>query len=113
MKSLITSAFLILLSSTPSYATVVQNKLTQCNVYYNNRGRVYEGVPCRVWFTSSGRLYRANVFLPNGNRWYDWDSSVHNEVTQDNRWRECIRHTGKVGNQYQICSVKSPEQFGF
>lgn len=112
-KSRLFLSFLVLLTAAPSQSKTIQNKLEKCNVYYNNRGKVFEAVDCRVWFNSSGRLYRVNVFLPNANRWYDWNSMNNKDVSQDQRWKECIRHTGKLGNQYQVCSVKSPQQFGF
>lgn len=107
-------SLLILLAAVPSHSKSIQNKLEKCNVYYNNQGQIFNSVSCRVWFNSSGRLYRVKVFLPNGNRWYDWDSISHKGwVEQDKRWKECLRHTGKEGNQYQVCSVKSSKEFGF
>ena len=49
------------------------------------------------------------VYLPHARKWYDWDTK-HSNVTPDPRWRECLRHTGKEGNQYQVCTQQSPEQ---
>jgi hypothetical protein len=97
----------ILLSSLPAYSQSIYRSTT-CNVYYNNMGRVFEGVDCKVWF-SNQRLTHVKVYLPHAKRWYDW-STKHSNVTPDPRWKECIRHTGKEGNQYQICTQQSPEQ---
>ena len=94
----------ILLSALPSHSQPVYRPTT-CNVYYNNRGRVFEGVQCKAWF-SGQRLVRVNVYLPHAKRWYDW-STKFSDVTQDPRWPECIRHTGVEGNQYQVCTQKS------
>ena len=106
-------SLLILLAAAPAHSQTIRNKLEKCNVYYNNMGRVFSETPCRVWFDSTGRLYRSKVFLPNGNRWYDWDASTQRGwVSQDQRWRECIRYTMTQG-QYQVCTVKSPQEFGF
>lgn len=87
---------------------VAQGRETKCNVYYNNMGKVFDGVPCQAWF--EGRtLARVRVYLPHAKRWYDW--SVSNPaITKDKRWAECIRHTGKEGNQYQVCTQLSPDQ---
>lgn len=78
---------------------------TTCNAYYNNRGRVFSSVPCTAWFRNE-RLTRVNVYLPHVRSWYDWSIKFTN-VTQDPVWKECIRHTGTLGNQWQICTVDS------
>ena len=97
----------ILLATLPVYSQPIY-RTTTCNVYYNNRGRVFEGVDCKAWF-SNQRLVRVKVYLPHAGKWYDWDTKYSN-VTPDPRWMECLRHTGKEGNQYQVCTQQSPEQ---
>lgn len=107
MKKTLLIAF-ILLSALPVYSHSVYRSTT-CNVYYNNRGRVFEGVNCKAWF-SNQRLVRVNVYLPHARRWYDW-STKSSSVTPDPRWKECIRYTYEsTGHQYQICTQQSPEQ---
>lgn len=97
----------ILVSTLPAYSQPIYRPTT-CNVYYNNRGRVFEGVDCKTWF-SNQRLVRVKVYLPHVRRWYDW-STKSSSVTPDPRWKECIRYTRTEGNQYQVCTQKSPEQ---
>ena len=99
----------VLLSTLPAYSQPIYRG-TLCNVYYNNRGRVFEGVDCKAWFSNS-RLVRVKVYLPHAGRWYDW-STKYSNVTPDPRWKECLRHTGVSGNQYQVCTQKSPQQLG-
>jgi hypothetical protein len=106
MKKLLLAASILHFAS-PAYSQSVYRSTT-CNVYYNNRGRVFEGVQCKAWF-SNQRLVRVNVYLPHANRWYDW-STKYSDVTPDPRWNECLRHTGVTGDQYQICTQKSPEE---
>lgn len=109
MKSLFLTIS-IFLTSQPSIAQPVYRS-TLCNVYYNNRGRVFEGVDCKAWF-SNQRLARVNVYLPHAKRWYDW-SVNHSTVTPDPRWNECLRYTyASSGNQYQVCTQKNPQQLG-
>ena len=108
MKKLILFAS-ILLTSLPAYSQTVYRKTT-CNVYYNNMGRVFEGVSCQAWFNNQ-RLVRVNVYLPHAKHWYDW-STKYSNITQEPRRKECIRHTGKEGNQYQICTQHSPQELG-
>lgn len=97
----------ILVFTLPAYSQPIYRP-TACNVYYNNRGRVFEGVDCKAWF-SNQRLVRVKVYLPHAGKWYDWGTKNSN-VTPDSRWKECIRHTGKEGNQYQIYTQKNPHQ---
>ena len=99
---------LIVLCS-PALAYQLQVRETKCNVYYNNMGKVFDGVPCTAWFSYDKTLSRVKVYLPNAQRYYDWGTGYSN-VTKDPRWKECIRHTGKEGNQYQVCTQQSPEQ---
>ena len=106
MKKLLL-AVSILLTALPSYSQTVYRPTT-CNVYYNNLGRVFEGVQCKAWF-SGQQLVRVNVYLPHAKRWYDW-STKFSDVTPDPRWSECIRHTGVEGNQYQVCTQKSVKE---
>lgn len=106
MKKLIIATS-ILLFGLPVHSQVFYRS-TKCNVYYNNRGQVFEGVKCKAWF-SNQKLTRVNVFLPHTNRWYDW-STYYSSVTPDPRWNECIRHTSTEGNQYQVCTQKSAEE---
>ena len=106
MKKLLLAASILLFTS-PAYSQPVYRSTT-CNVYYNNRGRVFEGVQCKAWF-SNQRLVRVNVYLPHANRWYDW-CTKYSDVTPDPRWNECLRHTGNEGNQYQVCTQKSTEE---
>lgn len=110
-KTLFSSVFLILLTSIPSYSKPVKNELTKCNIYYNNHGRIYEGVTCRVWFNDFKRLSRVYFYYPQNKQWYDW-SDKYTQVTPDKKYRECIRYTRPEGNQYQICTQKTPEQLG-
>ena len=106
MKNLLIATS-ILLSTLPAYSQPIY-RLTTCNVYYNNRGRVFEGVDCKSWF-SNQRLVRVKVYLPHAGKWYDW-STKHSNVTPDQRWRECLRYTLPEGNQYQVCTQQNPEQ---
>jgi hypothetical protein len=105
MKTFFLAATLFL-SSFPAYS---QQKYypTTCNVYYNNLGRVFEGVQCQSWF-SNQRLVRVKVYLPHVGRWYDW-STKYSNVTPDPRWKECIRYTRLEGNQYQVCTQLAPQ----
>ena len=108
MKSFLLAASILL--STPAVAQLIYRPTT-CNVYYNNRGRVFEGVQCKAWF-SNQRLVRVNVHLPHANRWYDW-STRYSNVTPDPRWKECLRYTYEPsGHQYQVCTQKNPQQLG-
>lgn len=102
-------ASIIALISGPVYSYEMQYRNTKCNVYYNNWGKVYTGVPCKAWFDNTSTLSRVKVYLPNTKQWYDWGTGYKN-VTKDERWAECIRHTGKEGNQYQVCTQQSPNQ---
>jgi hypothetical protein len=99
----------LLTFSVPVSAYEMQYRETQCNVYYNNWGKVYAGVPCKAWFANTSTLSRVKVYLPNTKLWYDWGTG-YKSVTKDPKWPECIRHTGKQGNQYQVCTQKSPSQ---
>lgn len=108
MKSLLFATLLLL--PTPAFSQSLKYRNTTCNVYYNNWGKVYSSLPCKSWF-SNGKLQRVSVYLPNAQKTYDW-STRNSNVTPDPRWVECIRHTGKEGNQYQVCTVKSPQQLG-
>lgn len=81
-----------------------------CNVYYNSATPVYRSVPCQAWFRN-GKISRVNVWLPNAKRYYDWKVGAA-AVTADPRWPECLRYTMETGNQYQICTVKSPKELG-
>ena len=69
MKKLLLAASILLFTS-PAYSQTTHHSTT-CNVYYNNLGRVFEGVQCKAWF-SNQRLVRVNVYLPHEKRWYDW-----------------------------------------
>lgn len=108
MKSFLFATLLFL--STPVQSQGLKYRNTTCNVYYNNWGKVYSSLPCKSWFSGS-RLQRVNIYLPNARRTYNWSTSQSN-VSQDPRWAECIRHTGSQGNQYQVCTEKSPQQLG-
>ena len=96
MKSLLIP-FFIVSSIIPASAS----QTTKCNIYYNNMGKVFADVPCRVQ-TNGGRLMRVNVYFPHVNRWYDWGVGMPG-ISPDKRWKECIRHTSAEGNQYQVC----------
>jgi hypothetical protein len=109
MKNIIFA--LAIFASIPVYATEANYRDTKCNVYYNNRGKIFDGTPCRAWFDYSKSLYSVKVYLPHVNKWYSWGTGYPN-VTKDPRWKECIRHTGTEGNQYQVCTQMSPEQLG-
>ena len=78
---------------------------TVCNAYYNNRGRVFTSVPCTAKF-DNGRMIGVNVYLPHVRSWYDWSIRFSN-ITMDPVWKECIRHTNTLGNQWQICTVEN------
>ena len=106
MKGILLAAS-VFLFALPDYSKT-EYRSTTCNVYYNHRGRVFEGVQCKAWF-SGQRLVRVNVYLPHAKRWYDW-STKYSNVTPDPRWAECIRHTATEGNQYQVCTQKSAEE---
>ena len=106
MKKLLLATSILLFTS-PAYSQPVYRPTT-CNVYYNNRGRVFEGVQCKAWF-SNQRLVRVNVYLPHAKKWYDWSTKFSN-VTPDPRWNECLRYTTTEGNQYQVCTQKSAEE---
>ena len=108
MKKLISLAF-VSLTSLPAFAYQMQYRETKCNVYYNNWGQVFTAVPCKAWFDNTSTLSRVKVYLPNTKQWYDWGTGYSN-VTKDPRWAECIRHTGKGGNQYQVCTQQSPSE---
>lgn len=101
----------LILFASPAFSYEMTYRETTCNVYYNNMGKVFEGVSCKTWFTYDKSLSRVKVYLPHVKSWYDWGTGYSN-VTKDPRWKECIRHTGKAGNQYQVCTQKSPEQLG-
>lgn len=100
---------LILLSTLPVHASDIKYRKTKCNVYYNNMGKVFDGTSCEAWFNSNKNLVRVNVYLPHVKKWFDWGVD-HSVVTTDPRWKECLRFTGKEGNQYQVCTQQSPEQ---
>lgn len=102
---------LILLSTLPVHSSDIKYRKTKCNVYYNNMGKVFDGTSCEAWFNSNKNLVRVNVYLPHVKKWFDWGVDYSN-VSSDIRWKECLRHTGKEGNQYQVCTQQSPEQLG-
>lgn len=107
MKSLFLIPF-FLLSSLPVVASSLQQRETTCNARYNNLGIISPNVKCSAWF-SAGRLYRVKWFYPKTNKWYDF--SVNNKkVSYDPRWKECVRYTFEEGNQWQLCTVPSPDQ---
>ena len=83
---------------------------TTCNLRYNNRGIIYNAVPCRATFSGKKVRSIALVFPSNGQK-YDWRVGA-GSITADPRWAECIRHTSAIGNQWQICTVPSPPEFG-
>ena len=82
----------------------------RCNVYYNSATPLHRSVPCQAWFRS-GRIARVDVWLPHAGRRYDWTVG-HHAVTADPRWPECLRYTREEGNQFQVCTVKSPQEIG-
>lgn len=110
MKALLSSLAIVLLTSTYLQAKEIKNRPEKCNIYYNNKGRIYEGVDCRVWF-DNGALSRVYFYLPLDRKWYDW-STKYSQVTHDDTYSECVRYTLPDGNQYQVCTQKTPKQLG-
>lgn len=108
MKPFQTLIFLALLfGSTQADAKSLN---TQCNLRYNNRGIVYANVPCKAKFHNR-RLNAVSLVFPSNKYKYNWTVGV-GAITADPRWPECVRHTAKEGNQWQICTVPSPDQLG-
>jgi hypothetical protein len=83
---------------------------TTCNLRYNNRGIIYGDVPCQVQFVNR-KLNSVSFVYPRNNTKYSWKVD-HTTITFDPRWNECVRHTDKDGNQWQVCTVPSPNQLG-
>ena len=102
-------SLLIAAALLPATPAVAQTRTTTCNVRYNNQGIIAADVPCDATF-SAGRLTRVRYRYTNG-RWYDW-STLSPSVTPDSRWPECVRYTHHTGNQWQVCTVPSPDQLG-
>lgn len=107
MKAVLFS--LIVLVSSPAIANQLQKRETTCNARYNNLGIVSQDVNCTAWFDSSRRLYRVRWFYPQTKKHYDF-SVMNRVVSQDPRWKECVRYTFGDGNQWQLCTVPSPDQ---
>jgi len=84
-------------------------KETTCNVRYNSPNIVAEGVKCKALFDKKATLSGVNFFYTKTGKWYDWSVS-QSRVEKDSRWAECIRYTTPEGNQWQICTVPSPQQ---
>lgn len=89
-------------------ASDLQYRKTLCNARYNNRGIVAENINCTAWFDSNQRLNRVRWYYPKTKGWYDF--SVTNSAVTMDRWNECVRYTFPEGNQWQICTVPSPNQ---
>lgn len=101
------AALLFALEAEAKQVPVLRN--TTCNIRYNNYGIVAGDVPCKAWFSPSGKLYRVKFLYPKTRSWYDW-SVAQNRVESDKRWAECVRYTQPEGNQWQVCTVPSPQQ---
>lgn len=83
---------------------------TQCNLRYNNHGIVYGNVPCKATFHNH-KLHAVSLVFPSNGYRYNW-AVGSGAITADPRWAECVRHTARNGNQWQICTVPSPDQLG-
>lgn len=83
---------------------------TTCNLRYNNRGIIHGGVPCRAGFTR-GRISSVTFVFPTNQVRYSWRVGQPG-VTADPRWAECLRHTSAAGNQWQACTIPSPQELG-
>ena len=101
------SASILLSAVLPSSAQQVS---TTCNLRYNNLGIIHGNIPCSATF-SGGRLQRVSFTLPSNNAHYRWTVGQPG-ISPDPRWPECVRHTGATGNQWQACTVPSPDQLG-
>lgn len=106
LKSLIV---LMVLAPVGAYASD-QYRKTVCNIRYNSSEILVADVKCEAWFGQSS-LARVKFYYPTTKTWYDWSTSQP-QVTKDTRWRECVRLTTKEGNQWQVCTVPSPEELG-
>ena len=90
--------------------TMGQQVSTTCNLRYNNQGIIHGAIPCAATF-GGGRLQRVAFALPATSAQYAWTIGQPG-IAPDPRWPECIRHTGATGNQWQACTVPSPNQLG-